>query len=143
MPRWHTGDVRIMVEKVQSGPPHALSQNDVKTILSTVPAEWISDLKIVRLRNSSTWQRVYVREGELVICSRGLPKGWIIRQVLIRLAVSFLGWKRPFERLTRAERAKLDPVIAPFLAELLEALDPPAKEQSISLAGFTEIKFTD
>jgi hypothetical protein len=48
--------VNIHVDKIEEGPPHALSRRDVRLIFATVPRDWVKEIREVRIANSLEWR---------------------------------------------------------------------------------------
>ena len=77
--------VKIHADKIEGGPPHALSVRDVRLIFSTVPADWTKEIKEVRIANSLEWHsRTYFAryDGCLTIYSRNQTKQKALTTVL-------------------------------------------------------------
>src|SRR5687768_18054046 len=108
--------MRIIVDKAVGEPPHSLSKRELKVIFANVPASWLEGLKVVELRNTLPPKNAPTATlwlGELLICSRDRDKEWVVTEVLNQLAQHSLGWESARGQLTRGQREKLRPMIAP------------------------------
>jgi len=48
--------MKIDADKIVSGPSHTLTAQHIRIILNTVPPNWITGIKKVRLSNSLEWR---------------------------------------------------------------------------------------
>ena len=48
--------MKIHADKIENGPPLALSANNVRLIFKTVPPNWTEGIKEVHLSNSLEWR---------------------------------------------------------------------------------------
>ena len=129
--------MKIIVDKIFAPPGHSISRGELKAILSVVPASWKDGLKEARLVNGSRASLAWLVGGRLVINSRGRKKGDVVIEILMQLAKNFLGWRRGLDRLTHADRVKLEAMAGPYLPEALEAME---KNVGVS-SGVVEMKF--
>ena len=84
--------MKITVDKLDAPPPHALSKENVRTLLDIVPKEWRTRYDTVHLKatfrdNTHYYQIVSAHGAELNICSRGMPVREVYRQLMRELAV--------------------------------------------------------
>lgn len=117
--------MKVIVDKLQSPPPHALTIPEVKALFARVPAEWDLWLRVVHLKatlpENSRFDRpvIYQVLGGpcLNVCSRGLGPHQARKEILRELAIQ--GLRKPLRmthRLSAAETQELDRIIAPILA---------------------------
>ncbi len=115
--------MKIIVDKIDEYPRHAISRADIHLILSSVPSAWTENVKIVRLSasRSATAVALYARSVEkLTIASRGHTKEETLRLVLAALAAHALGFKRrTFQHLQARHVSQVDSLIAPLVREIL------------------------
>jgi hypothetical protein len=136
--------MKIIVDKVLTAPAHALTKSELKIVLSTLPADWMEGIELIRLRNDLHAPPIAeARIRGLVIYSRGRPKRAVVASILRALAEHALrierGWRA---NLSAADYAMLQKRIQCPLEASMRKLEVPApKENPISLAGFVEIKF--
>jgi len=118
--------MKIIVDKIDEYPGHAISRSDVRLILSSVPPAWSEHIKVVRLSSSRSAASValYAQSVEtLTIASRGHTKASALHCVLAELAAHALGFKqRTFQHLQTRYQAKVESLVAPLMAELLPQL---------------------
>lgn len=120
--------MKIIVDKIDEYPRHALSKADVRLILSSVPAAWSEHVKVVRLSSSRSATRValyaHSSSGDtLTIASRGHATESVLHCVLAELAAHALGFKdRTFQHLQSRYQAQVERLVAPLTAELLPQL---------------------
>lgn len=130
--------MKIIVDKIDEDPGHAISRADIKIILSSVPPAWMENVKVVRLSASRSAASValYARSGEtLTIASRGFTKKTTLHRVLAELASHSLGFKhRTFQHLQARYEPKVEALIAPLMNDLL----PQLSEKKI-LVGDEEV----
>jgi hypothetical protein len=113
--------MKIRADKIDDGPPHRLSGQDVRLILATVPAEWVEGLVEVRLANG-LGPRAYLMHGEgrLIIYSRYGTERQILTEVLSALAARSLNITNVVARRpSKPEQRRLDRYIHPLLEKLL------------------------
>ena len=139
--------MKIHVDKIEGGPPHALKRRDVRLIFETVPRDWTSEIKEVHISNSLEWRsHTFFSHytGRLTIYSRKRTKERVLASVLSELAAIPLrdrGWRYR----SKAVRDDLKNAIEPFFERLLLLIapTPPADllKQHVSLEGFQELRF--
>src|SRR5258708_36498035 len=101
--------MKIIVDKLEAWPPHALSIEDVKAIMRVIPAEWSRYIHVVHLKatlpeHSRFARPVILSIFRLNICSRGLTKEAAQRDVLRELAVHGVSMtRRMVHRLSKAD----------------------------------------
>jgi hypothetical protein len=137
--------VKIHVDKIENGTPHALSKRDIRLIFQFVPPDWTKDIKKVRIANSLDWysHTFYARyDGCLTIYSRNKTTKQALTSVLMELAAISLGIDRGLRSRPQAVRSRLEKMIAPFAKELLPLITPsPPSKGPVSFAGFKELQF--
>ena len=118
--------MKIVVDKIDEYPGHALSRADVRLILSSVPPTWSEHVKVVRLSSSRSAASValYAHGVEtLTIASRGKTKKAALHCMLSELASHALGLKqRTFQHLQARYQARVESLVAPLMVELLPQL---------------------
>ena len=137
--------VNIHVDKIESGPPYALSRHDVRLVFKIVPQGWTEEIKKVRLSNSLEWHpypRFTRYDGCLNIYSRKQTKRKALATLLSELAAISLRLDWDLRRRPKSIRGRLDKMTAPYLQQLLPLIVPPRQtKEHISLEGFQELKF--
>ena len=120
--------MKIIADKIDEYPGHAISRADVRLILSSVPVAWSEHVKVVRLSSSrsATSVALYAHSSSgdtLTIASRGHTKGSALHSVLGELAAHALGFKhRTFQHLQARYKAQVESLVAPLMDELLPQL---------------------
>jgi hypothetical protein len=120
--------MKIVADKTDEYPGHAISRADVRLIFSSVPAAWSEHVKVVRLSSSRSAASValYAHSGSgdtLTIASRGQTKESALHSVLSELAAHGLGFKhRTFEHLQARYQSQVESLVGPLMAELLPQL---------------------
>lgn len=118
--------MKIIVDKIDEYPRHALSKADVRLILSSVPPAWTEHVKVVRLSSSRSAASValFAHSVEtLTIASRGHTRESTLHRVLVELAAHALGFKhRTFQHLQSRYQAQVESLVAPLMDELLPQL---------------------
>ena len=120
--------MKIITDKIDEYPGHAISRADVRLILSSVPAAWSEHIKVVRLSSSRSAASValyaHSSSGDtLTIASRGHTKERALHCMLAELAAHALGFKhRTFHHLQARYQAQVESLIAPLKTELLPQL---------------------
>jgi hypothetical protein len=117
--------MKIIADKIDEHPGHAISCAGVRLIISAVPAAWSEHLKVVRLSSSRSAASValyaHSSSGDtLTIASRGHTAESTLHAVLAELAAHALGFKhRTFQHLQARYQAQVEGLVAPLMAELL------------------------
>ena len=132
MVKGHCTSVNIHADKIETGPAHALTVRDVKSILRAVPPSWVEGLAEARLSNSLEHYRSYAffsrYDGCLTIYSRRGTKKQAVLAVLSALVVVSLGLKRGFGgRLSEADRRRVQRLTQPMADEIIAAIMPQPK----------------
>jgi hypothetical protein len=137
--------VKIHADKIEGGPPHALSVRDVRLIFATVPLDWTAEIKEVRIVNSleRTSRTYFARYDKcLNIYSRNRTIKQALTAVLSELAAISLHNDHGLRYRSKAVRQQLEKIAAPFLQELLPVMATPRKvDLHTSLEGFKEMHF--
>jgi len=128
--------MKIIVDKIDEHPGHALSRADVRLILSTVPVAWSEHIKVVRLSSSRSAASValYAHSVKtLTIASRDRTPGTTLHCLLAELVAHALGFKhRTFQHLQARYHARVESLVAPLMDELLPRLSPVRSAARIS-----------
>ncbi|HSH15651.1 MAG TPA: hypothetical protein VLD18_06445 [Verrucomicrobiae bacterium] len=118
--------MKIIVDKIDEYPRHALSKADIRLIFSTVPPVWVERIKVVRLSSSRSAASVALIAAPvetLTVASRGRSRPDALRCVLVELAAHALGFKqRTFQHLQSRHQSKVECLVAPLMDELLPQL---------------------
>ena len=137
--------MKIHADKIESGPPHALSVRDIRVIIKTVPLDWTREIKEIRISNSLEWHSFtfFSRfDGCLTIVSRNSTKKRALAAVLSELAAISIGFDRGLRYRSKAMRSRLVKMTAALQEQLIPLVVPPPDLKSHnSLAGFKEIHF--
>lgn len=137
--------VKIYVDKIEGGPPHALTKHDVRLVFETVPRDWTKDIKVVRIANSLEWRShtFFARyDGSLTIYSRNKTQVQALAALLSELAAVSLRLDRGLRYRPKAIRNHLEKMTAPFMHTLLPLLAPPREvNERVSFKGFKELRF--
>ena len=137
--------VKIHSDKIEDGPPHALSRRDIRLIFETVPPNWTKEIKEVRIANGLDWHShtFFSRyTGCLTIYSRNRTKAQALAAVLSELAASPLRLDRGLRYRPLAVRNRLEKTTAPFMQKLLPLIAPPRQPTGhVSFEGFHELQF--
>jgi hypothetical protein len=137
--------VKIHVDKIENGTPHALGRRDIRLIFQFVPPDWTKDIKKVRIANSLDWyaHTFYARyDGCLTIYSRNKTTKQALTSVLMELAAISLGVDHGLRSRPQALSSRLEKMIAPFEQQLLPLIAPlPRSKGHVSFAGFKELRF--
>ncbi len=87
--------MKIIIDQIQSGDQHALTRADVKNLVSLLPREAQTQIKIVHLSNQTFTNNTFDRpaifssySSRLTILSRGFKNIKIVEEILIELAQS-------------------------------------------------------
>jgi hypothetical protein len=119
--------MKIRADKIDDGPPHGLSAQEVRLILATVPSEWIEGLVEVRLANAPG-PRAYLmhNEGRLIIYSRYSTERQILTEILSALAAPSLNITNVVARSpSKPEQRRLDHFIQPIMDKILAKMTSP------------------
>ena len=118
--------MKIIVDKIDKYPCHAICRADIHLILSSVPPAWTEKVKAVRLSASRSAYSValYNRiDDVLTIASRGHAKDVTLHCLLVELAAHSLGFKlRTFQHLQARYAPKVEGLVAPLMDKLLPRL---------------------
>jgi hypothetical protein len=138
--------VKIHADKIEEGPPHALSVRDVRLIFKTVPRDWTREIKEVRIANSLKWHSQLTffsrYDGCFTIYSRNATKEKALAVVLSELAGISMRLDRGLRHRPKAVRNRLAKMTAVFRQQLLPIIASPNPSKAhISLEGFQELRF--
>ncbi len=118
--------MKIIADKIDEDPGHAISPADIRLIFCSVPAAWSQHVKAVRLSSSRSAASValYAHSRDtLTIASRKHTKASTLHSVLCELAAHALGFKRrTFQHLQARYQAQVERLVAPLMDELLPKL---------------------
>ena len=123
--------MKIIVDKIDELPRHALSRADIQLILSSVPPTWKENVKVVRLSASRSAASVALYAPEtLTIASRGHTKESTLHCVLAELAAHALGFKRrTFQHLQARYESQVEALVVPLMNHLLPQLSKRIKSE--------------
>jgi len=138
--------MKIQVDKIESGSPHALSVRDVRCILKSVPPAWVRGIREVRIANSLERWKPYAffsrYDGCLTIYSRRGTQQEALEAVLSELAAISLGIDRGLHHRPKAVQRQLSQIIGSFVRTLLPKMTRAKKPiGSVNLEGFREMQF--
>ena len=137
--------VKIHTDKIEAGPPHALSRLDVRLIFETVPPDWTKAIKEVRIANSlDRYSHTFFAryDGCLTIYSRNRTKAQALAAVLSELAAISMHLDRGLKYRSKSVRNRLEKMTAAYLQQLLPLLAPPCQfNGNVGLRGFRELQF--
>ncbi len=117
--------MKIIVDKIDKHPGHALSRADIRLILSAVPQAWTEAIRVVRLcslheDNPHVIASFHPSDGSLMIRSRGFSKERVLRALLTELAGHALGVTfLAFRRLQKRDLSRVEQVVAPLVREIM------------------------
>ena len=137
--------MNIHLDKIEAGPPHALSRGDIQLIFETVPRDWTEGIQEVRIANSlergaHTFFARY--DGCLTIYSRNRTTKQALAGVLSELAAISLRLDRGLHYRPKSVRERLAKMAAPYLQQLLPIVAQPGYPMGyVSLEGFKELRF--
>lgn len=104
--------MRITTDKIDGKPEHSVSPAELRRALRRLPAEWVEDVKVVRLSSSMQSWEVASFSGvtkRLVICSRGREKEEVFRATIRELYLhSSRTHPTPEWRLSSRQKEELD-----------------------------------
>ena len=140
--------MKIQVDKIENGTPHAVSARNVRLILKAVPPTWTEGVKEVHISNSLEWRGglacvFFSRyDGRLTIYSRKVTRKEALHAMLSELAAISLRLDRGISRRPKAVRDRLSKMVAPFMETFSSPVQPnPKHVEIISLEGFRELRF--
>lgn len=114
--------MKIIVDKIDALPGHALTKRDVQEIVAKLPANWRAILRSVHISASRSAAAPVLydgREMRLTVASRGRKWDGVLHLFLVELAAHALGFKqRTFIHLLGRYAAEVDKAVAPVYAEL-------------------------
>jgi hypothetical protein len=136
--------MRITADKLDSKPEHGVSALELRSALRRLPAEWIEDLKVVRLSSSmkswdvATFSTVTKR---LVICSRGKKTEEVYRAMIRELYLhSSLTHPMPEWRLSPNKKEELDAKLSVYLRAVMEEEPNQPVQRNASTGSVSNLK---
>lgn len=118
--------MKIVADKIDEYPGHALSRADIRLIFTSVPLAWREHVKVVRLSSSRSSASVALYAysvATLTVASRGCTKESALHSLLAELASHALGFKhRTFQHLQSRYQSQVERLVAPLMVELLPQL---------------------
>ena len=140
--------MKIHMDKIEGGPPHALSAKDVRLILKAVPSNWKEGMKEVHISNSLEWRgsracAFFSRyDGCMTICCRNASLEEALNAVLSELAAVALRLNLGLWERRKATQTRLNKIIKPLNQALLPQLHSKSHVQKrMNLDGFRELRF--
>jgi len=136
--------MKIHADKIEGNPPHGLTVRDVRSILVSVPSDWVADLKNVRLANGQSGPGAFFNryDGVLTVYSRHGTKREILIEILSVLAAPSLNIQSTVSRSpSKAEKHRLEQFIDPFIEQILPTLTPPEKQSPEAHVPWQPIPF--
>lgn len=130
---------RIIIDPVESNPPHALTRQEIWALFRSLPEEWDTRVRIVHLKATLPEHSRFARpviyssySARLNVCSRGLPFKTALREILRELAIEgteFRHRERVGSRLSRHDLEYVDHFVEPILNRVLrEIMELPAEK---------------
>jgi hypothetical protein len=149
--------MKIIIDNLDSPPPHALSRQDIKAVLAVLPKESDFSLPIVHLKATlpANYDRDYAVDYDFLggpklnVRTRGMSPQEALRRVLRELAIQGLRKSTRWgHRLSHVEMEEVDRRIAPLLVQFDKARSEqtePARDtnryriayRALEAAGFT------
>jgi len=138
--------MKIHADKIEGIPLHGLSVRDVRSILASVPPDWIEELTDIRLANGQSGPGAFFsrRDGVLTIYSRHGTKRQILVAVLSVLAAPSLNIESTVSRSpSKAEKHRLEQFIEPFVEQILPEMTQPKKRSPEARVPWQPIPFSN
>lgn len=120
--------MKFIEDKVTVYPPHSICKADIPVILSSLPAEWTSGIKTLRLSSSYGENPTVIAffhplDRSLLIKSRGFTKERVLHALLTEPAGHAVGVVfRGYRRLQKRHESRLDRLVAPMVEGILPQL---------------------
>lgn len=118
--------MKIIEDKVTVYPPHAICSADIPVILSAAPAEWTSEIQVVRLSAANPHPRIAYYSNfnhTFTIKSRGLTKEWTLLKIYRELAGIALGIQlRRGHNLQARDVSRVEKLAQPYVTQVLPLL---------------------
>jgi hypothetical protein len=120
--------MKFIEDKVTVYPPHSICKADIPVILSSLPAQWTTGIKTVRLSSSYGENPTVIAffhppDGSLLIKSRGFTKEQVLGALLTELAGHAVGVVfRGYRRLQKRDESRMDRLVTPLVEGILPRL---------------------
>ncbi len=118
--------MKIIIDKVTSEPNHSVSKTDIEIVLRHIPSDWVgagNGFKISsQLFKNTHWDRPVIKnESTYIIMSRGFEKNYIIKELLIELAIrpSGKGHNMIAHHINKNIRKILEEMIQPYYDKII------------------------
>ena len=112
--------VKIIVDKIDAPPGHALSKRDVQEIIARLPLNWRAILRCVHISASRSATAPVLYDGsemKLTVAGRGRTWDDTLHRFLVELAAHALGFKhRTFLHLQSRYAAEVEGAVGPIYA---------------------------
>ena len=116
--------MRITADKLDGKPEHAVSTTELRSALQRLPADWVEDVKFVRLSSSmKSWDVAAFSTvtKRLVLSSRGRKKEEVFRAMIRELYLhSIRAHPTPEWRLSPRQKNELDAKLGTHLRAITE-----------------------
>lgn len=116
--------MKIIFDKLNNPPPHALNREQIKMLFGLLPTEWKIKVSTVHFKatlpDNSRFERPVIYSSlnwRLNVCSRGLSQRQACREILRELTIHALHIQtRMIQRLSALELKSVDEIIALLLS---------------------------
>jgi hypothetical protein len=129
--------MKVLVDSTVGGPGHGLSKEDIKVLWPLIPQPWRECVKAVRLCNSlhSAIAAEHVFQSKrLNVYSRGKNREEVIWSIFAELLLRYsMTHPTLLQKISKAQRAKIDSEIAPMVAAALKELREVEQARSIGV----------
>jgi|ERR1039457_460857 hypothetical protein len=121
--------MKIIIEKVNQKPNHSVTKNDVRIVIKHVPANWIGVAHVFKISSqffdNSQWDRPVIENNTtFIIMSRGFERNYIIKELLIEMALFPSGiYGTRAHHLNNIKRKKLEEIVHPLFVRIIEELN--------------------
>jgi hypothetical protein len=117
--------MKIIIDRLDGPPPHALTREDLLAIVRAVPPQWwiprTFHLKATLPEHCAFKRPVVFTAFRMNIYSRGLTPEDARKEILRQLATPF-GNRRPFGAVSKADLEGIDRAVEPILERVAQAL---------------------
>jgi len=126
--------MKIVTDKVSSEPFHSISKQDIQVVIRNIPKDWIGIANVFKISSqlfsNSKWSRPVIENNTtFIIMSRGFDRDYIIKELLIELALSPCGiYAVNAHRVTKNQRWKLETMIQPMFDNIIKELNELSTE---------------
>jgi hypothetical protein len=122
--------MKIIVEKINTEPKHALSKKDIQIVLNKLPFNYSDTVIIFKISrqifSNSKWDRPVIRNNTTFnILSRGFSKKEILTELLMEIFCNNDSKHFPAfaHQLNTVQRKELLEIIKPYLIEIYQTIE--------------------